>query len=331
MAKDSNSLDESRAIREFLISKWQCIPTSVWRVNWGVSVIDLSHSYAEQMKEGPHHNDPFILSGVGARHGALSRFPQDLCRFLIKFLTPEKLDDPGYFGNYLPTIIDPFAGHNSRFESVWRCNRNYLGYDISKNFMELNRQVLQMLMQENEQSLMPIEAQMEFVEGDSRNINYNEQFDFCISSPPFWDLELASYGSEPEQLGNAKIYPDFMYSLKTVAQNCYRALKPGCFLVWELNDFRKDGRFYPFHADGIAMFKSVGFMLHDIIIADYGSGFLQSFLSDIEHHKIVSKEHSYFIVVRKGDSARPKQSREDTRERLVEEVAEKGHKVVKLL
>lgn len=310
MGKDQESLTKSRQIRQYLISNWGRIPSSIWKVDWSVKVNDLSRSYNDWQKEQAEKvGKEFSLSSAGhGKEGGLSRFPQDLCQFLIKFYTKE-----------LDTVLDPFTGHNSRMESCFRCNRSYIGFDISAQFMEWNKQVKQQLLAENKQSMTPRIATITLYLQDSRDMLEQvqpESVDFCITSPPFYDLEY--YGDEPEQLGQAKLYSDFIYSLGKIAHGCFTALKRGKYVAWEVNDFRRDGTFHLYHADTIRIFQQVGFTIHDVIIVDYGSSFLSSFLSDVEHNKIMPKQHSYIIIGYKPIIAR-QPTRVDTRERLIEE------------
>ena len=315
MPKDLESLSESRNLREHLITYWGRVPSSVWKVDWTVKSIDLSRSYNDQRKETG--NGVFSLSGTGARHGALSRFPQDLCQFLIKFFTKE-----------LEQVIDPFAGHNSRFESCFRCNRHYTGFDISNNFMQLNNQVKEQLLEENKHSMFQREATITLHHTDSRRIPdfiQPETFDFCITSPPFYDIE--DYGDEPGQLGKSQTYQQFIQTLGRVALHCYNALKPNKYIAWEVNDFRRNGVFCVYHYDTISIFRQAGFTIHDVIIVDYGNAFLKSFLTDVEHNKIMPKQHSYIIVGHKPNapikneiSAEQENNRAETRQRLLNEL-----------
>lgn len=320
--KNQESLEQSRDIRAYLLNKWGRVPTSVWEVNWAIKYIDLSKSYGEQQKEQEMKvGKAFALSSTGnsgIKALGMSRFPQDIGQFLVKFLTPDKLDTEGYFGNYLPTVLDCFSGHNSRAELCFRCGRNYVGWDCSKAHCEMNRKVKAMLEEENKTAMIKRDAKIEFVEGDSRNIDYKELFDFCITSPPFYDSEW--YGDEVEQLGRAKTYSDFLKSLRSVFEKVYWALKPNTYIAVETNDFRRNGEFHTYHADMIQILKWVGFEMHDIIICDYGSGFYEAFLSDIEANKIVSKNHSYFAIAKK--LSKRLETREEVRERLVSEVKE---------
>lgn len=95
------------------------------------------------------------------------------------------------------------------------------------------------------------------------------------------------------------------------------------FIAWEVNDFRRNGIFHVYHADTIKIFEKAGFKIHDIIIVDYNAAFLKCFLTDVEHNKIMPKQHSYIIVGKKnGISQLNKPNRQDTRERLLEEARE---------
>lgn len=310
MAKDLESLEQSRQVRQYLLSNWGRLPSSIWKVDWTVKVNDLSTSYNDFQKEQAGKvGKEFSLSSAGhGKEGGLSRFPQDICQFLIKFYSKE-----------LDTVFDPFTGHNSRMESCYRVNRHYIGFDICHQFMEWNRQVKSKIEEENSKSMTPLQASITLHEHDSRDIlRYVDRniADFCITSPPFYDVEY--YSDDAGQFGNAKTYKDFMYSLGDVVASCYEVLKPGAFIAWEVNDFRRNGTFHVYHSDLVEKYKAVGFLLHDVIIVDYGSSFLASFLSDVEHNKIMPKQHSYIIVGRKP-THKTQPTRNKTYDKLKEE------------
>jgi len=307
MAKTLDSLIDSRNIRKTLISKWECIPGSVWKVDWSCSSKDISKSYGDQQVDNALKNgNAFALSGTGARHGALSRFPQDLCRFLTKFYSEEN-----------EIVLDPFAGHNSRMESVFLTNRHYIGFDICAEYMQFNRQRATELKEKYAMSLLPIETSITLHENDSRNIsNYvtAESVDFCITSPPFWNIEY--YGPEKEQLGKLS-YDNFIETIGEIVKSCADALKPNKYIAWEVNDFRANGKFYPYHRDTIENFEKAGLLMHDILIIDYGAAFLKSFLSDVDYLKIMPKQHAYMIIGKKP--GQKENTRIGHREELIEE------------
>lgn len=319
MPKDAASLVDSEHVRAVVKARYGDVPRSVLTADWSDKTTqDTSTSYQDARRTSKHAGTRFDLSGVGARHGQLSRFPQNIGKFAVKFYTPDKLEGPqaSYFKNDLPTVLDPFAGHNSRMSLVHSVERNYVGHDISANFMRSNREERERLLSQN--LLVPNNAKIELVEADSTLMKYPPVFDFCLTSPPFWDLE--DYGDEPGQLGkkNKKSYKNFLRDLNKVVASCYIALKPGAFIAWEFNDFTKRGRFYPYWMHGAMLFSRY-FSLHQIIVIDYGHGFLASFAQDIQAHHLVSKEHAYLVVAQKKANKKP---RAEVREDLLEDFEE---------
>tara|TARA_Y100000310_G_scaffold333782_1_gene412055 strand:- start:116 stop:1090 length:975 start_codon:yes stop_codon:yes gene_type:complete len=291
MSKDMESLTQSRELRKNLVAEWGIVPGSVWRVNWSKTAKDDSKTYGDFKNEQTlkHGTKAFSLSSAGhGKEGGLSRFPQDLCRFLMTFYSSEG-----------GTVLDPFAGHNSRMESCFRTGRNYIGFDVCEEFMGYNETRREELLATDKQSMFPVSADIKLVKADSRTISQYvepEMADCSVTSPPFWDVEY--YGPEPEQLG-LLTYPKFMEAMTTVAGEVYKCLKPNGFIAWEVNDFRRDGVFIEYHVDTIKAFKEAGFRMHDVIIVDYGAAFLKSFLTDVDYLKVMPKQHAYIIVGRK--------------------------------
>jgi len=231
----------------------------------------------------------FEISSRGARFGALSRFPQSVGRTLVLLYSC-----PG------DTVVDPFAGHNSRMELCWRCGRNYIGHDISHEFMRANHAIKAQLMEERRLDLFAgdFNARIILHEGDSRHmITPDETGDFTITSPPYWDLEY--YGDEPAQIGTGKSYGDFLFNLELIAKENFRVLRPGAFCVWAVNDFRKGGKFYPYHEHTAQILRNAGFMQHDTCITDLGQSMHQAFAARLFDLKILAKRHEYNLIFRK--------------------------------
>jgi len=179
---------------------------------------------------------------------------------------------------------------------VYECNRNYIGVDISKEFMKNNREIRDFLLSEN--NLIKSDATITLIEGSSSKVNLpSNHADFTITSPPYWDIEY--YGDEPEQLGKKQTYDSFLDSLSLHIQENYRILKPGSFCAWFVNDFRKNNIFYPYHSDLIYFFQEVGFEIISIYIVDLGNTFGEIFVQQIEKSKIFPKRHEYCLLFQK--------------------------------
>jgi DNA modification methylase len=224
----------------------------------------------------------FKQSGQGGRTGALSRFPQNIGKILLLL-----------FSQQGGVVVDPFAGHNSRMELCVANGHDYIGYDVSRRFMTHNEQRADSL-----RRWFP-ERTIQLFLADSRMMAETADAvgDFTITSPPYWDIE--NYGDEPEQLGKAKTYQQFLNDLCRVAEQNHRCLKRGAFCVWCVNDFRKNGRFYVYHRDVLRLLEIAGFVPWDIMIIDLKRAMRASFVRQIIEQQILPKRHEYALVVRK--------------------------------
>jgi SAM-dependent methyltransferase len=233
------------------------------------------------------------LSGKGCGAGALSTFHQGIGRSMVLFYS-----EPG------DTIFDPFAGHNSRMDLCVKAGRHYVGCDLSHEFMRFNRKRAKVLRRE-----YPA-VQIDLYECDSRKVPVPDEIgDYTITSPPYYDIEY--YGDEPDQLGKAATYREFLGGIKQVLRENYRCLKPGAYAVWFVNDFRRKGTFHVYHADLMRLAEKVGFVVHDLLVVDFGRSIRDCFVNQAMRSKILPKRHEFGVVFRKpeqenaGTAARP--------------------------
>jgi DNA modification methylase len=298
--KSVEDLIKSRQQRAAILAAFGEIPQSIMRHKLHDKAIDFhaDGSYRATKNDGGYKGklgNAFDVSNQG--NEALSRFPQNIGRSLLLLYTKE---------NHL--VIDPFAGHNSRMELCWRNNRHYAGNDLSADFYRDNLKIAEMLKEEAATDLFSehFTAQIRLYHGDSRQLPFGDaEGDFTMTSPPYYDQEY--YGDEPEQLGRAKTYAEFVIELTKVARENYRVLAPGAFCVWFVNDFRKDGVFYSFHEDTASMLRAAGFVQFDILIVDLGAPIRAAFAQQVIETKILPKRHEYGLVFRKP-GGRPERS-----------------------
>lgn len=228
-----------------------------------------------------HLRDAYYISGRGCGAGALSRFPQNVGRTVLLF-----------YSKAGQTVYDPHAGHNSRMDLCVRNGRHYVACDISAEFMKFNRKRAVKLRK------LYARARIELHECDAREPPVADGTgDFTITSPPYWDIEY--YGDEAGQLGKADTYGGFMDGIERVLAANFRVLKPGAFAVWFVNDFRRKGKMYFYHADLIAAGENVGFTAHDILISDLGRSIRDCFPNQAIEQRILPKRHEYGIVFRR--------------------------------
>lgn len=299
MAKTLEDLAESREQRRIIAEQLGgVIPSSILLHNSSDKAMDLlvehggrgytDTGYYAKNPDAPHAH-LFKNSGMDVRMGALSRFSQNIGRLLVRFYTK-----PG------DTVVDPFAGHNSRMELCWRENRHYIGCDISREFMKANRELRERLLSENAQDMFSAEraATITLHECDSRQMPVkNNVGDFTITSPPYWDIEY--YGDEMGQLGRGNSYDEFLQRLGKVCCENFRCVKSGAFVCWFINDFRKDGKFYSYHEDTADCLRAAGFKQWDIAIVDLGNSMRSAFATQIVATRILPKRHEYALIFRK--------------------------------
>ncbi len=249
----------------------------------------------------------FGLSSHGVRNGALSTFPQNIGRMVLRL-----------YAQSGDTIVDPFAGHNSRMELCWQEGCDYIGCDISNEFMQFNeRRAAELLKQATDPHITLYRTDSRWMREVKSEIG-----DFTLTSPPYWNIEY--YGPELEQLGLAYSYSEFLRNLKQVCESNFRTLKPGAFCVWFVNDFRMNGKFFPYHSDVLRLLHQSGFLYWDILIVDLvPSAIGAAFASNILKYKILPKKHEYGLVMRKPQNARlfPKGEQDGNVEQEVPPVA----------
>jgi len=313
MAKDNESLEKSREIRSKILAKYGFIPTSIISPNyaWGKHVIELDErkqdfkavekhiqmkynvrTFETQSGETKQFNqslDEFAMSSkkVRGKTAGLSTFPPDLARFIVLFYSEE--------GDH---VGDPFAGHNSRMQVTYELNRSYTGYDICKEFIEFMYRVAQEIQGKGSQQLLfKSQHSITIREQTSEHmVEADNTFDMIYTSPPY---SVEFYDDNPLQIGYKEDYKAMLQRLMQVLSECYRTLKKDKFCIWNINDFRKDNVFYPFHVDIIKIFQKIGFKLHDIGIIKWQGCLGSCFASQLEERKMLAKSHEYIVVGKK--------------------------------
>lgn len=200
-------------------------------------------------------------------------------------------------------VLDPFVGIGSTLEACKRTNR--IGYGI-----ELNPKYYNLCLKRTPEFKNNI-FNDSCLNIDKIKIN---NIDFCISSPPYWDIlnrsthnyknkrknkELdVKYSDSELDLGNIEEYEVFLNKLKEVYLKIYNLLKNKAYVVIIIKNVKKGGRLYPIAWD-IARMLSDKYVLKDekiwiqdkVGLAPYGYPY--SWASNILHH--------YCIVLRKEE------------------------------
>jgi len=229
------------------------------------------------------------ICGNSADHPAT--YSPTMMEDFIKFFTKEGM-----------RVLDPFSGIGSTLVGCARTNR--IGYGV-----ELNKKYYDTLIKRVPQFKKNVFC------GDARDVKKyfkNVTFDFCISSPPYWDVLNRStgnfedkrtakgldvkYSDDNVDLGNIDDYDLFLSNLCSIYFDIYDLLRDGSYIVVIVKNIKKSGKLYPLAWD-IASKLSSKYTLKDekiwiqdkIALAPYGYPY--SWTSNILHH--------YCVILRK--------------------------------
>lgn len=217
----------------------------------------------------------------------LSIMPPELVDFFVSFYA-----EPGQ------TYLDPFMGQGVRMQVAKLRGMHYRGTDVSLEFTPYVQKVAKKI-DDGKTVLQTLLCDARFPAEIPDGCG-----DFCFTSPPYWDIE--KYGDEPEQLGIGKSYGDFLQGMEDVARAWLPKFKPGAFAVFNINDFRKDGRFYPYHSDLMTAFVRGGWEVWDTwIVAGLVTGLSRVYAGERISRKYAPKVHEYAVVFRAPGGAAP--------------------------
>ena len=297
MAKTQEDLDKSREFRQKVLEKYGEVPTSIWKISFKKNklVCDPTIRQAEVAIKDPtlskELNEAFGSSGrtVRGKNAGQSTLPYDMMERVVKFYS-----EPG------ETVLDPTMGDPTAMTVTYHLNRNFIGYDISKENFNINEQLKERLLGKGEQkTLINNDVFINIYNKSSGNMDDIESnsIDLIFFSPPYWDTEY--YGEEKEQLGFGKSYKEFLVGLGNVINETYRVLKPEKYCAININDFRKNKQFYDFHMDVATLMKKAGYKRYDTIIIVWPNCIGQCFARQVESRKVCAKQHEYILIGKK--------------------------------
>ncbi len=188
-----------------------------------------------------------------------ARYPEELVAEFVNFFTkPDQW------------ILDPFCGSGATLIACLEEGRKAIGVELSPKYVQVTQQRLQRL---------DALGNVQVLAGDARRLTDPAlwqdclacsdgelpQFDFIITSPPYWNMlhksrggvesthkQRASqgldthYSESEDDLGNIEDYDEFIEALGAVFDQCQRLLKPDKYMVVVAQNLRvADGYVVP--------------------------------------------------------------------------------------
>lgn len=210
----------------------------------------------------------------------VSIFDPALCEVLYKWFCDEN-----------GSILDPFAGGSVRGIVANKLGYKYTGIDIRQEQIDSNR--------EQGLDILDVNNQPNWYCGDSNEIldNFNKEFDFVFSCPPYADLEV--YSDLEGDISN-KPYDEFLRLYESIIEKSCKLLKKdclACFVVGEVRD--KKGNYIGFVPDTIHAFEKCGMKFYNeaILLNAIASASMRA-NGNMKTRKLV-KVHQNILVFKK--------------------------------
>ena len=181
--------------------------------------------------------------------------------------------------------LDPFAGGGTRAIMAAKHGLEYIGLEIRPEEVAAVRRRCDML-----------GAQATIIEDDARNCGTYGPASFCLTCPPYYDLEVYSGGGA--DLSMLPTYKDFLDAIYDVVAGTRDALIPGATSCWVIGLHRsKDGGLLPLHHDVARIHRELGFLFREEIILHHANnGAIQRIGNfDKGQHRLI-RVHEYALV-----------------------------------
>jgi DNA modification methylase len=216
-------------------------------------------------------------------------------------------------------VLDPFLGVGSTLVAAKRLNRNGIGFELYKKFVDVATKVL-------DQKDLFTKSEQKIIHDDARNLlNYVKPntVQLMVTSPPYANFihkavedrklthkksllvlnnksSVKPYGDDERDFGNYN-YNRFLEEVKEVMRKLFVVTKSGGYNIWVVKDCRDTQHnkpYIPFHTDVGKIGEEVGFKWHDLIVWDQNAqrtlvllGFPSVFYVNINH--------TFLVVLRK--------------------------------
>ena len=200
-----------------------------------------------------------------------------------------------FFTKKKEVVFDPFAGIGTTLVACDRTKRKGVGIELNKKYAKIATK----------------RTKQKIIQGDSTTlkelfkINKIKKIDFCVTSPPYWDILNRStkdfkgtrsnkkldvnYSKNNQDIGNIKNYEIFIDKLANIFFDLKPFIKKNGYIIIIIKNIKKDGKNYPLAWD-LAKKITEQYELKDekiwcqdkVALAPYGYPY--GYTTNIHHH-----------------------------------------------
>jgi len=161
------------------------------------------------------------------------------------------------------TVLDFFCGAGTTAIESKLLNRNFIGFDINPNAIELANENINFNDLEQNKLFSP-EIKLEV--GDARKLSQieNSSIDLICAHPPYSNIINYTHNNDSD-LSNYNV-EEFLIEMEKVARESFRVLKDNHYCAILIGDMRKNKNVIPLGFWTIEKFLSSGFKIKELII-----------------------------------------------------------------
>ncbi len=196
------------------------------------------------------------------------------------------------YSNPSDLVLDQMCGSGTTLVECKLLGRNAVGYDISKNAVEVSKNNLDFKFENKCEQNASI--------GDARKIELSdESVDLIVTHPPY--LDIIKYEPEnPKNISNIKDVEIFFKEIRKIANESYRVLKKGKFCAILVGDTRKGRMYVPLAYKVMHEFMGAGFKLkEDIIKKQWNCSSTNFWKKQSEKYNFLLIMHEHLFIFKK--------------------------------
>lgn len=280
--RSSSSESHAKLTDTFIVPPFSVLDTrqGYWRERrerWEEITGDLSQTRdGEYGKLGGGDGGGNILDAI---NGGTSNFDPVLAETMMKWFCIS--------GGH---ILDPFGGEQTKGVVAGECGFKYTAVEFRQEQVDVNTEAVKDYPDVN------------YICGDSNNISKlveKRGFDFCFTSPPYYDLEVYS----KEDMSSLGTYDEFMRQYQNIFQQCFDMLAEDTFLAIKVGEIRdkKTGIYRNFVGDTISCMINCGFAYYNELVLINPAGTLPQRAGRSMRTRKVGKMHQNVLVFYKGN------------------------------
>ena len=212
-----------------------------------------------------------------------------------------------FFSKEGGVVLDPFVGIGSTLKACAVSNREGIGIDLNKKYVQLSKKRLK-----DELDDEFLNTNQKVLQGDAIKVIdkiETNSVDFIVTSPPYWNILNkkdhkakqerenkgldTKYSEDKRDLGNIENYEDFLDKLQKIFEKCIRVLKNDSYMAIVVSDFREKSKYIMFHADLAYKLQDLGYEIKGMKVLYqrhkriFPYGYPYSYVPNIHHQNII--------------------------------------------